>query len=143
MELYDLSRDVERVAQGVWVKNVKNAGDAEFLVCGFTSARIRDLGAELEAARADTLERDPVAFNKRTTWEAREKLKAGLLGFRNVKLAGKPFEYDKAAVDQMLEDPKFEPFQHVVQSAMLMADETKLEFEKIAEKNSQDGSAES
>lgn len=144
MELYDLSRDVDRVAQGVWVENVKKGGDARFLVLGYTTAKIRQLAAEMEAARGDlSSDRDPVAFEKRTDWEARQKLKAGLLGFENVTLAGKAFAYDKAAVDAMLDDPRFEPFALVVSAAMNKADETRLQFEKEAEKNSSDGSVES
>lgn len=140
MELYDLSLDVDRISDGVWVSNVKDGGDAEFLVLGYSSKKIRALAIELEASRPDKYETDAKVRSDRLTYEAREKIKAALLGFRKMTIKGKPWDFDPADVAAKLDDPRFERFQLVVSNAMNKADETRLEWEAEAEKNSSDGS---
>ncbi len=143
MELFDLSTDLDAINEGVWVDKVKNGGDAEFLVLGFLSKRIKALSIELEASRPDKFDTDLKLQGDRNEYEARQKLKAGLLGFRNMTLRGQPWAFDAAAVAEKLDDPKFYKFALVVNAAMNKADETRIAYEADAEKNSQSGSAES
>lgn len=135
MELYDLSTDVEKRNAGIWVKNVKDGGDAEFLVLGAQSKRIEALDIELQDARPTNYETNLQVQYERNRWEGRQRAKAGLLDFKGVKFAGKDFAYEKKAVDALIDDDRFFNFVLVVIAAMRKADETRLTFEAETEKN--------
>lgn len=141
MELLELSTDVDAINEGVWVNKIKDAGDAEFLVLGFNSKKIKALSIELEASRPSNYDTDLKAQRGREDYEARERCKAGLLGFRNMTLRGKPWAFDAAEVAATLDNPQFERFAVVVTRAMAKADERRIAWEKDAEKNSADGLA--
>lgn len=135
MELYDISTDVEKRNAGVWVKHVKDGGDAEFLVVGAASKKIEALDIELQDSRPSNYETNLQVQWERNRWEGRQRAKAGLLDFKNVKFAGKDFPYEKQAVDALIDDERFFTFVLVVVNAMRKADETRLAFEAETEKN--------
>ena len=143
MELFDLSTDIDAISEGVWVSKVQDGGDAEFLVLGFQSRKLKALSIELEAARPSNYDTDLKVRRDRTDYEAREKLKAGVLGFRNMTKRGKPWPFDTTEVAAMIDDPRFERFALVVSRAMNKADERQIAWEADAEKNSPSGSGES